>query len=421
MDLARARSPPASLGRRPIGPRSPGKPGSLPVKNIIPLDLTARLQEEVPGVPRTASPEPVNGLTNSVPGTPSSAPVLLRSNTSRSESSQAGGHGRTGSIKSQASQEDVARGRSVTRPPSTSARQETADAVERAPAGGTDAPTETEKGATAAPTRASVSPVPSARADPDISAGDEVVLDGLALEPGADDAVSATPPSSPPRSPPAASPELAVAPDMPAPLELPSQDFSAVSPTDTIAGEILDMYIPPPTPIVPPESEPETPAPRPPSIQTDGTWGINGVNGTHGAKGVNGVNGLHGVGGLNGLNGYGRPLSEKGVQASVPVPEPSTTPASTRASTPALLKIVPKRPPLAPTTALNLDPEPIKWKGMTLEAAQWTFTSEQLQETVSRAIRQSAAESFIHIVSTHTHDVELPEELERLESVRRER
>ena len=55
---------------------------------------------------------------------------------------------------------------------------------------------------------------------------------------------------------------------------------------------------------------------------------------------------------------------------------------------------------------------------MTLEAAQWTFTSEQLQETVSRAIRQSAAESFIRVVSTTTCDVELPEELDRLESLR---
>ena len=66
---------------------------------------------------------------------------------------------------------------------------------------------------------------------------------------------------------------------------------------------------------------------------------------------------------------------------------------------------------------MNFDFEPVPWKGMTLEAAQWTFTSEQLQETVSRAIRQSAAESFIRIVSTQTVDVELPEELERLDQV----
>ena len=43
---------------------------------------------------------------------------------------------------------------------------------------------------------------------------------------------------------------------------------------------------------------------------------------------------------------------------------------------------------------------------------------EELQETVSRAIRQSAAESFIRVVPIQTMDVELPQELERLEQVR---
>ncbi|KAI0766165.1 hypothetical protein BD413DRAFT_571948 [Trametes elegans] len=118
---------------------------------------------------------------------------------------------------------------------------------------------------------------------------------------------------------------------------------------------------------------------------------------------------------------HARHLSEKCVQASAAVAVPSeagSTPASTRASTPALSRIMPRRPPLAPPPALNFEAEPIPWKGMTLEAAQWSLTSEQLQETVSRAIRHSASESFIRVVPVQTFDVELPEELERLDSLK---
>ena len=67
---------------------------------------------------------------------------------------------------------------------------------------------------------------------------------------------------------------------------------------------------------------------------------------------------------------------------------------------------------------MSFESEAIKWKPLTLEAAQGTFTSEELQETVSRAIRQSAAESFIRVVPIQMMDVELPQELERLEQVR---
>jgi len=58
----------------------------------------------------------------------------------------------------------------------------------------------------------------------------------------------------------------------------------------------------------------------------------------------------------------------------------------------------------------------IKWKGFTLDAAKWTFTSAQLQGIVSRAIRQSAEPSLIRLLPLETLDDEIPPEVERLET-----
>ena len=55
---------------------------------------------------------------------------------------------------------------------------------------------------------------------------------------------------------------------------------------------------------------------------------------------------------------------------------------------------------------------------MTLETAQWTLSSGELQEVVSRAIRRTAQESYIRLLSVKTVDEELKAELERLETVR---
>jgi len=62
--------------------------------------------------------------------------------------------------------------------------------------------------------------------------------------------------------------------------------------------------------------------------------------------------------------------------------------------------------------------DPIAFKGLPLEAAQWSFTSDQLREMVSRAIRDSAKEQFIRLLSLNALDAEIPEELARLESLR---
>ncbi|KDQ07529.1 hypothetical protein BOTBODRAFT_192352 [Botryobasidium botryosum FD-172 SS1] len=61
---------------------------------------------------------------------------------------------------------------------------------------------------------------------------------------------------------------------------------------------------------------------------------------------------------------------------------------------------------------------PIRWKGLTMEAAKWTFSSKELQAIAARAIRQSAEESSIRLLPLEVLDADLPEETERLELLR---
>ncbi|KAH0831290.1 hypothetical protein J3R83DRAFT_13927 [Lanmaoa asiatica] len=58
---------------------------------------------------------------------------------------------------------------------------------------------------------------------------------------------------------------------------------------------------------------------------------------------------------------------------------------------------------------------PPKWRGLTLEAAQWTFTSAQLREMVSQAIQQSAEGSSLRFLSLETLEGEIADEMHRLE------
>ena len=58
---------------------------------------------------------------------------------------------------------------------------------------------------------------------------------------------------------------------------------------------------------------------------------------------------------------------------------------------------------------------PAKWRGLTVEAAQWTLTSSQLQNVISRAIKQSAEGSSIRLLCLETLDGEIAEETHRLE------
>jgi chromosome segregation ATPase len=58
----------------------------------------------------------------------------------------------------------------------------------------------------------------------------------------------------------------------------------------------------------------------------------------------------------------------------------------------------------------------VRWRGFTLDVAKWTFTSEQLQAIVSRAIRQSADATSLRLLPLDVLDKDIPEELEALEA-----
>ncbi|TFY80259.1 hypothetical protein EWM64_g3755 [Hericium alpestre] len=81
-----------------------------------------------------------------------------------------------------------------------------------------------------------------------------------------------------------------------------------------------------------------------------------------------------------------------------------------------------RRPSVASVTTSvpRFQPTPVKYKGFTMEAAKWTFTSDQLQSIVSRAIRQSAEPAAIRLLPVKTLDQELPQEQERLEKLQAE-
>jgi len=58
---------------------------------------------------------------------------------------------------------------------------------------------------------------------------------------------------------------------------------------------------------------------------------------------------------------------------------------------------------------------PPKWRGLTLEAAQWTFTSAQLQEIVSQAIQQSSEGSALRFLRPDVLEGGIADERHRLE------
>ncbi|KAG0697932.1 hypothetical protein DFH29DRAFT_811016 [Suillus ampliporus] len=131
-----------------------------------------------------------------------------------------------------------------------------------------------------------------------------------------------------------------------------------------------------------------------------------------------------------GASSHARTTSDIGVQISQNLtsfpPSPSLSPARTPpiqkpkptlTSKPSIATFLPP-PPLAPPPAVSFESTPIPWKGLPYEAAQWTFTSPELQEIVSRAIRLSAKESFIRLLSLQALDTDMVKEAERLEEER---
>lgn len=63
---------------------------------------------------------------------------------------------------------------------------------------------------------------------------------------------------------------------------------------------------------------------------------------------------------------------------------------------------------------------PPKFKGVPMEAALWTFSSDELQTIVSRAIEQSAEPSSIRLLNSQAAFTEVPAELERLTALQNE-
>ncbi|CUA67223.1 Nascent polypeptide-associated complex subunit alpha, muscle-specific form [Rhizoctonia solani] len=73
--------------------------------------------------------------------------------------------------------------------------------------------------------------------------------------------------------------------------------------------------------------------------------------------------------------------------------------------------------PLSPPSP-TFEPVPVRWRGLTMDAAKWTFSSNQLHNIVSRAIKQSAETSSVRLLPLQVLDQELPVEVERLEQLR---
>ncbi|KAH7910059.1 hypothetical protein BJ138DRAFT_153009 [Hygrophoropsis aurantiaca] len=103
--------------------------------------------------------------------------------------------------------------------------------------------------------------------------------------------------------------------------------------------------------------------------------------------------------------------TDVGIQVT-PSPPPTPT-VSTSKVTP-----TPSSVPLVPLPAVSLESIPIPWKGLPLEVAQWTFSSAELQEIVSRAIRLSAKESFVRLLSVTALDTDIVVESDRLDALR---
>lgn len=110
-------------------------------------------------------------------------------------------------------------------------------------------------------------------------------------------------------------------------------------------------------------------------------------------------------------------VTSAALPAHTPAPASSAVPKSTSRSQSKQQQQqqqVQQPQPPSPT----FEPVPVRWRGFTMDAAKWTFSSNQLQNIVSRAIKQSAETSSVRLLSLDVLDQELPVEVERLEQLR---
>ncbi|KAG6817306.1 hypothetical protein H0H87_010323 [Tephrocybe sp. NHM501043] len=110
------------------------------------------------------------------------------------------------------------------------------------------------------------------------------------------------------------------------------------------------------------------------------------------------------------------------VVVTPPQPPLTVTSSSSRSSPtpPPIYKapIAPKPATLEKAPTLSFESVPIQWKALPHEAALWTLEKRELQEIVSRALRRSAPETYIRLLSLENLDKVLPDEVERLTSLK---
>ncbi|KAL5492665.1 hypothetical protein ACEPAI_4112 [Sanghuangporus weigelae] len=101
-----------------------------------------------------------------------------------------------------------------------------------------------------------------------------------------------------------------------------------------------------------------------------------------------------------------------------PTPAPESPVSSSAYSRPRMVTTLSTPAPLQPPPSIDFSSAPVLFKALTLDAAQWTFSSAELQAIVSRAIRASAEPSSIRLLPLQVIDDDLVQEAERLESER---
>lgn len=110
-------------------------------------------------------------------------------------------------------------------------------------------------------------------------------------------------------------------------------------------------------------------------------------------------------------------VASSALPAHTPAPTSSAAPKSTsRSQSKQQQQQQQAQQPQPPSP--TFEPVPVRWRGFTMDAAKWTFSSNQLQSIVSRAIKQSAETSSVRLLSLDVLDQELPVEVERLEQLR---
>ena len=115
------------------------------------------------------------------------------------------------------------------------------------------------------------------------------------------------------------------------------------------------------------------------------------------------------------LDDHNLNTSRPGTPTPLATPSPPTGTASRKPSYATVYSTTAPPPLNLPAAQLNLTPESLPYKHLTLDAAHWTLTSTELQSLVSSAIRESAKEQFIRLLPLSVIDTHIPEDAARIE------